>query len=219
MGLFSNRYVVNFRNGRKKRKTAQEILELVKRDSKSDYNWFASSDELVRICKLPDFPHDVAILIEAAILNCYANIENSVRICSDDECSNVAYCYNSLIDYEEYEGLRKKYISAVLCCVINYGLGDEPRLFPIGKTYEKMRFEWKEKNVNSFVSSRKKISDLDKLFQIFNEDFEIMIREADEKGLFDKDEQEIFNSSLNNILSWTKILEMNDYEPDPDQIR
>lgn len=219
MHLFNKRYAVNFRSGRRRRLAAQNILELVKRDSKSDYNWFASSEELVRICKLLDFPQDVAILIEAAILNCYANIENSVRICSDDECCNVAYCYNSLIDYEEYESLRKKYISAVLSCVINYGLGDEPRLFPIGKTYEKMRFEWKEKNVNSFVSSRKKISDLDKLFQIFNEDFESMIREADEKGVFDKDEQEFFNSQLNNISSWTKILKMNDYYPDPDQIR
>lgn len=218
MGLFSNRYIVNYRDGRKKRKTAQGILELVRRDSKSDYNWFASSDELVRICKLPDFPQDVAILIEAAILNCYANIENSVRIYSDSN-SQVAYCYNSLINYEEYESLRKKYISTVLRCVINYGLEDEPRLFPIGKTYEKMKSEWKEKSVNSFVLSCKKIYDLDKLYQVFSDNFDGMICEANEKGLFDKDEREFFNSQLNNISSWTKVMKMNDYYPDPDQIR
>lgn len=218
MDLFNKRYVVSFRNGRRLRLTAKKILEFVKRDSKSDYNWFTSSDELVRICKIPDFPQDVAVLIEAAVLNCYANIENSVRMYPDSN-DDVAYCYNSLIDYEEHEILRKKYISAVLHCVIKYGLEDEPRLFPVGKTYEKMRSEWSEKNANCFVSSRRKISDLNKLFQTFNEDFESMIHEADEKGLFDKDEHEFFNSSLNNISSWTKVLKMNDYYPDPDQIR
>lgn len=219
MGLFENRYVVNFRNGRKKRMTAQQILYLVRRDSKSDYNWFASSEELVRICKLPDFPQDVAILIEAAILNCYSNIENSVRICSDDECRNVAYCYNSLIDYEEYEGLRKKYISAVLSCVINYGMNDEPRFFPFGETYNKMCSEWKNKVENDFVSSCKRISSLNMLYQVFSENFESMIKEAEEKGLFDKDEKEILDSPLNNISSWEKVLKNYDYYPDPDQIR
>ena len=219
MGLFEKKYTVFFRNGKRKNMTAKNILVYVEEASiQSNYNWFASSEELVRICKLPDFPQDVAVLIEAAILDCYSNIENSVRIYPDSN-SNVVYCYNSLVDKEEYSDLIRKYISSVLHCVINYGMNDEPRFLPVGETYKKMCSEWKNSIENEFVSSHKKISNLDLLYQVFSENFENMLNEAEKKGLFDKDEKAILDVPLNNISSWKKVLKNHDYYPDPDQIR
>lgn len=203
MDLFSNRYVVNFRNGKKKRKTALEILKLVEKDCKSDYNWFASSDELVKLCKLPNFPQDVATFIEAAILNCYANIEYSV-LEDPDSRENVAFCYNSLIDSEEYNDLRKKYINSVLNSVIVYGLEYEPRIFPFGETYNNMCYEWKKSVMNDFVSNKRKIIDLSELYKIFNSEFEGMIDKAEEKYLFDNDEKKFFETTskvLKNFYS------------------
>lgn len=213
MILFSHRYVVNFRNGRKKLKTALEILKLVEKDCKSDYNWFASSDELVRLCKLPGFPQDVATFIEAAVLNCYANIEYSVLEYPDSR-ENVTFCYDSLIEREQYIDLRKKYICSVLNSVIAYGLNDEPRIFPLGETYNNMCCKWRESVMNDFVSNKRKIIDLSELYKIFNDEFEGMIDEAEAKHLFEDDEKKFFQND-----SWTKILKNYDYYPDPDQIR
>lgn len=209
MELFGQRYIVNFRNGRQKRITAQQILRFVRRDSKSDYDWFASSEELVRICNLPEFPQDVAILIEAVILNCYANIENSAQR-YPEENPNVTFCYNSLIENEEYDKLREKYIRSILDGVIRFGMTNDLKIRHMGKTYIKMCSEWKSKTSNHFVSGKSMIVDLRELRQSFNDDFDNVVHDAEVRGLF-SDEKE--------IISWMRILQNYDYEPDPEQIR
>lgn len=209
MSLFSHRYLVNFRNGRKKRKTALEILKLVKRDYKSDYNWFASSDELVRICKLSDFPQDVAILIEAAVLNCYSNIENSAQM-YPEENPNVTFCYNSLIENDEYDKLREKYVCSILDGIIKFGMTKNLKFRHFGKTYIEMCSEWKSRISKHFVSSKSVIVDLRQLCQSFSDDFDSIIHDAEVRGLFSEEKK---------FISWMRILQNYDYEPDPEQIR
>lgn len=218
MGLFENRYVVNFRNGRKKRMTAQQVLNLVRSDSKSDYDWFAASDELVRICKLANFPQDVAILIEAAILNCFANIERTGKMYPDD-IQNVVFCYNSLIGIDDYNDLRCKYILSVLHNVIEYGLNDEPRFLHFGSTYIDMCNSWKDSRCFVFVSSGREIINYDQLYKEFNSDFERIIAVEEKKGTFAADEKQIVDNISSSAVWVKKLSETSDYYPDPDQIR
>ncbi len=205
MKLFAKKYTVNFKNGKQVDLTAKKLLKLVRMANEySNYCWFASTDELVRICKLPDFPQDIAQLIEAAILKCFSNIQNSAFRYPDD-VSNVVFCYNSLIGKIEYDDLRKKYICSILQSVIDYGLEDKHRFLHFGDTYKNMCQEWKNLMADDFVLKCKKIINLKKLFEIYNEDFEIMIQDAESKGLFDKDEHDLFKETEKSFSFCLKI--------------
>lgn len=205
-------FKVNFRNGIEIKLPAKIILILVKIDSRRDYDWFASASELVRICKLSDFPQDVAILIEAAILNCYANIENSVQM-YPEENYNVTFCYNSLIEKTDYAKLRKKYISSILDSIIKYGISIDLKKRHFGKTYEDMCVDWKSRKLH-FVYSEQRINDLRQLCQSFSDDFANIIQEAEQRNAFAEDEER-----ERNLASFKRILRNYDYCPDPDQIR
>ena len=83
MSLFETKYVVISHHGSMHRMTAKQLCERIKQDSKSDYNWISPARELVRVCKLPGFPIECAIIIKVAILNCFANIEHRAN-CGGD---------------------------------------------------------------------------------------------------------------------------------------
>lgn len=213
MWLFSSKYKICLNDGRNVKMTAKEILKNVSEDSKNGSEWFTSVQELVRICRFSKFPSDIGILIEAAILNRFSNIDNSI-LKYPNSILDVTFCYNSLINIKEYEDLRKKYIGSILLSIINYELDGKPRVLSCDNKNKCL--DWYNLKLNDFVSNAKKINDLNEFYKIFNDEFESNFID---NGLYDKNERKSCDSSTNNASSWEKVLRNFDYYPDPDQIR
>lgn len=72
--------------------------KIIEQSKKSNYNWLAPADELIKVCNNPKFDRTYAKDILMAIVNCYANLLNG-----DCPCSIVyAYdAYNQLFDTSE----------------------------------------------------------------------------------------------------------------------
>lgn len=52
--------------------TDKELRDLiVEQSKKSNYNWLAPADELIKVCNNPEFNKDYAKDIKVAIVNCY----------------------------------------------------------------------------------------------------------------------------------------------------
>lgn len=190
MSLSEKKYKITGWHGETQVLTAKNLYERVVEDSKSDYNWIASAAELVRVCNEPDFPDMYANNIKIIILNCFANLELQQERCynlrrTDKEA--VYSCYNSLPETDSTViKAKEKYLTAIIEGITRYS-GDEER-FPIyfGPAYKKTCEDWKKAKLNEYTSEAK--IDFNQLREKLNTDFEKTIKEADEKGIFDEDD-------------------------------
>ena len=189
MSLFEKTYKIS---GWKSnyRMTSSEIYTRVLNDSKSDYNWFASASELVRICKMPDFPTQYAQKIENLILNCFANIEQNGGEYFNDE-NAVNFCYNSLKDIE----VKRRFIEAMIQHVIWYNPLGLPRIpIHLGKDYEHFCQKWKSLKIKEF--NYRKAINIGALRTEFYLEFEKIVSEAEGNHTFQDDvvaEEKAFN--------------------------
>ena len=195
MSLLKNKYTITGWRGDEYSLTAKKLYERVMKDSESDYNWIASATELVRVCKHFKFPEGYAQEIKIAILNCFANLETKKEIGSYQEPTDadaVNFCYNSLADVsEEANKVRQKYLKAVIEGIVKYHHFDPLELF-IGPTYHKICEEWEKIKFEEYGH----ISSLDftKLRKVLDDEFDKIVRTADEEGAFQKDEDKFWSS-------------------------
>ena len=99
--------------------TPEELLERVREDSRGDYGWITSATELVRTCKSPGFPDEVAEEITDLILNCFANI-GSVGSDKGDRIA-VFYCLEKTHNTQ----LKTRFLRRVIKGMMRQNFGDE----------------------------------------------------------------------------------------------
>ena len=206
MSLFEKKYTFKGWRGDKYSLTAKQLYKRVRKDSESDYNWIASATELVRDCNQAKFPEKLAREIQIAILNCFANMETK-EVESHQEPTDadaVNFCYNALADVsEEANKVRQKYLKAVIEGIIRYNF--RLRDFEhYGPTYHKICEEWKKIKLEEYGH----ISSLDfkKLRKALNDEFDKIMRTAEEEGVFQKDDEK----HLEEMRKFWSSLNLND---------
>lgn len=88
MSLSEKKYTFITQYGTIQQMTAKKFCERILEYSKSNYNWIAPISEIVRICKLPDFPEEYSLIIKIAVLNSFANIAHQAN------CNSTCYKSN-----------------------------------------------------------------------------------------------------------------------------
>lgn len=172
---------------------AEQLCERIIEDSKSDYNWIASATELVRVCKLPDFPKECADVIKMAIINCFANIESRENAGGDryrtdpNDQEAVTFCYNSFFGREEEEiiSVRKYYLMEMIKTA-SYTRVLDVHYHP-GPTYKKLCDDWRKSKLDENIS--KENMNFGELIQILSNEFIQMVKEAEDNGAFIEDEK------------------------------
>lgn len=186
--------------------TAKALWKRVMEDaSQSDYNWIASATELVKVCNEPEFPKEYAQDIKVAILNCFARLEFKKHIRSRSEPTDkeaVYYCYNSLSGIDEKViSAKTNYLLAIIKDIAFHHFSSLDIHYHAGPTYSNLREEWVKKKLFETISKNE--IDFRQLIQDLHNDFDKMIKAAEEAGAFKKDDEEFreemkkFWSSLN----------------------
>lgn len=172
---------------------AEQLCERIIEDSKSDYNWIASATELVRVCKLPDFPKECADVIKMAIINCFANIESRENAGGDryrtdpNDQEAVTFCYNSFFGREEEEiiSVRKYYLMEMIKTASYTRVLDTH--YHNGPTYKKLCDEWRKSKLEEYIV--KENIDFEELIKILSNEFTQFIKEAEDNGVFIEDDK------------------------------
>lgn len=193
MSLLEKKYVVRSDYSTEHRMTAKQLCERIKDDSKSDYGWICPVRELVRVCKMPDFPAKYAIIIKVAILNCFASIEHRANHGGDrywtdpsDEKA-VEYCYNSLygVDPEETVSARAGFLTEMITTACYIRVFDPH--YHHGPTYRKLREDWIKSKFEEYIS--KENVDFKKLVEILKVEFSEIVKKAEDNGDFEEDDK------------------------------
>lgn len=192
MSFFEKKYNVTGWRGTKHSLTAKQLYERVEKDSQSDYNWIASATELVRVCNEPSFPEMYANAIKIIILNCFANLELQKEYPSSGEATDKAAvysCYYSLPSEDETViKVKHKYLTAIITGITKYTQCEVRLPLHPGPTYRKMCEEWEKAKFDEYAD--KKDIDFDELRETLYDDFEQMIKSAEEAGVFEADDAE-----------------------------
>lgn len=127
--------------------------KIVEQSKKSNYNWLAPADELIKVCNNPKFDRAYAKDIEMAIVNCYANF-----LRGDCPCSIVyAYdAYNLLYDTTENMidkrvlEVRKKFLKAF----IRRNIFWNKHFWNIDETFWKAKNKWIDDTTEALLKVR-----------------------------------------------------------------
>lgn len=182
--------------------TDKEIYEKVKKDSESDYNWFTSASELVKVCSQPDFSQLYAREIKIAILNCFSNIERWHETDKENE-EAVCFCYHSLDTSERAREAKRRYLEAKVQASTKYFLGK-------GGTFERVQREWEKAKVDEYAL--KEQIDFKQLQEECYAELEELYANAKEKGIINDEEWEEFVKEMReDIFSMLEGLKKEDY--------
>ena len=203
MNLSETTYLVTSHDGDVYRMTAKQLCNRIIEDSKYDYDWISPARELVRICKLPDFPEECSLIIKVAILNCFANIEHRANCGSDryytdprDEKA-VEYCYNSLygIESEEAVSARTKFLSEMIALASYTNILFDSHYHP-GPTFRNLRDDWGKSKFEEYIS--KENIDFKNLVETLKAEFVEFIKKAESNGDFEEDDKK-------DMEEWTEF--------------
>ncbi len=173
--------------------TAKQLCERIVEDSKSDYNWIAPANELVRVCNHLSFPMEYALTIKVAILNCFANIERRANnggdryITKQTDKEAVEECFNSLygIDREDVILARRYYLREFIRYATEVRLFDS-RYHP-GETFRKLREDFIIAKIEENILKRK--INFNTLFESLENEFTHAVKVAEAEGAFVEDEK------------------------------
>ena len=212
MDSFEKQYKVKGWHGDTHSLTAKALYERVLKDSKSDYNWIASATELVKVCNDPCFPEMYAIGIKVMILNCCANLELKKEYPINEEVTDeeaIYSCYNYLPSTDDTaKKAKEKYLTAVITGITKYTTSEVR--FPIhnGTTYKQKVEEWKKAKFDEYVSATE--IDFDQLRKDLYDDFDRMVKTAEEEGAFEKDDEEHREEMNKNMASLFALIDSKD---------
>ena len=211
MSLFK-RFKVTDWYGKEHLFTPKDLYNRIFAESLSDYNWFTSAAELVRVCKQPDFPIEYKNPIMMLILNCFADIEVSQETGghkaidpSDDEAVN--YCYNALYNVSyRANNMRSKYLKAVIQSVARWHF-DVWEFNHHGQTYSKLREQWEFSKFHEFGSAA--TLDFNQVRKALEDDYEETMKTAESEGVFEHDDEKRrkeINEAVKKFQEhWTKF--------------
>lgn len=196
------KYHINGWRGKEYSLTAKELYERVMEDSKSNYNWIAPATELVRICKEPGFPKQYANEIKIAILNCFANIEVCKEYPSRSESTaqeSVSYCYHTVSDASDMaKEAKRKYLKAIIHAITKYDRTSCRLFMHHGPALRKVCEDWEKEKFDEYIC--KKEIDFEEMRETLYVDFDKVIKDAEEKGVF-KEDDEKHRESMRKIWS------------------
>lgn len=172
--------------------TAKKIFHQAMNTINTDYKFFASVSELVRVCSLEDFPTKYSNEIKLAIIACFSNLEStSNRPPYLNEYPAIYYCYNSLTaDTPQAAKVKQKYVRAIIENVAKHHFSLIEFNYP-GPTYNRLCEEWKEKCFQEFYQPT---IDFVELRHTLHANFDKTMRDAEAQGLFKADYDSRFSN-------------------------
>ena len=169
----------------------EELLERVRDDSKSNYNWIAPASEITRVMMDEDFPDKIANKLKIMILRCFGELllqKEQANGNPYDEMA-VAYCYYT-VGGKVGKRVKRLYRQSVLTnATKQFGLSlDNPR--PFGATGQEWHL-WYDTWIRNAMMHFNEYFGRDivrwrgKIYQKFTEDVWL----ADKIGTFDGDKK------------------------------
>lgn len=153
--------------------------KIVEQSKKSNYNWLAPADELIKVCNNPKFDRAYAKDIKVAIVNCYANFLRG------DCPGSIVYAYDAynqlydttenMVDKQVLE-VRKKFLKAF----IRRNIFWNKHLWNIDETFWKAKNKWIADTTEGLLKVRH--VKFDSLKDDLVSDFEKYIDEEMNKG-------------------------------------
>ena len=191
MAMFRTFPLNTWREG-KKYFTAKKLLDRIRKDRLSDYNWVASASELVKTCNLPYFPAEARAEIEDSILECFANI--SVPSLYEPSYSEpgdklaVFTCYQD----SQNEELKNRFLSELIrrYIILSYGDGGK-ELYYFGDKHDEFENSWSKRILSELHNRELNSEEIDyiawekSLLSRYEEDYDF----ADSEGYFESDHE------------------------------
>lgn len=168
--------------------TPAELLERIRKDSQSHWNWLAPANEIVKTVTDSDFPEPIANELKGRILKCFAEILLSDIAANEKPTDQlaVAYCYYSL---HGKAGKRAKrlYRQNLVQSVIKDSFWIKP--YDVhGDEWRAFCTEWKRGALQHFT--KRFGTDFMRFRANIKADFKASIKRADKAGLFENDKAE-----------------------------
>ncbi len=186
---------------------AKTIYKKTMEDSKkSNYNWFASTLDLIYVCTLKNFPEEYAINIKTAVINCYANLLNDEFNSSPEkkeELEAIYYAYNSLFEIKEEIAIKTRYnfLNSYLTKIYHDSMS---YIIHPGKTINNLFETWKTNKINELLNIP--VIDFNNITHLLKEEFQSTIKNAQKNGTFLSDDiaeeniqRKILNDWIENI--------------------
>ena len=131
--------------------TPNDLLERIRSDSKSNYNWLAPATEIVKTISDPEFPEPIANELKGIILKCFAELLSSDRRGAQKSTDRlaVAYCY-----YSVYGKVGRKVKYLYWKRLLDSAIKDWYQVSPLGvkgKKWRKFRDSWKKDALQHFT--------------------------------------------------------------------
>ncbi len=194
-------YKVKGIDGKKHFMNARGLYKRVLNDSKkSDIDWVASTSELLKICKIKNFPEDYAKTIEICILKCFTKLEKKKKhngYTSSEDKKALKDLYNSLIESkdETFSSVRKEYFSAILYGITKHKYSHLSAFESVfsahyGPEYTHICNKWIEAMTEKYLNEP--IEDLQEFKRTLRDDFDKTIKDAEKRGAFSGEQDDHF---------------------------
>ncbi len=172
-------------HGNRHEMTPEDLLERIKNDSKSNWNWLAPATEIVKTISDPEFPEPVANKLKGIILKCFAELLlTNVYGHEESTCQlAVAYCYYSVHGRAE-KRIKRLYRENLLKSVIMYSHGASP-YGACSKEWRTFCSKWKKDALQCFT--KRFGVDFMRFKANAEADYEKSIQAADKAGAFEND--------------------------------
>ena len=219
----TKRFILNTWHDGKTIVTAEGLLDRIKRDSKSNYNWIASATDLVHVCKMKGFPEYIASEIEDIILNCFAELAiKSLYSGSNQKDTDeraVWYCYYNSKNEELKDIFVKQNIRRAI--LLNYGdAGELLHSGPKHNEFEKRfidrmtnEIRRKDRYVYDEKSEKNLISEYIAWRKSLCERYSKEYKEADESGYFGEERKGPFRGdSTAGAMKYFKLVNADFHE-------
>ena len=171
-------------NGNRYEMTPDELLERIRTDSRSNWNWLAPATEIVKTISDPDFPEPIANELKGLILKCFADTLLSSQIGHEKATDQiaVAYCYYSLHG-KVGKSIKRLYRKNLIKAMVSYVGALSPIIH--GKEYRAFCERWEK---DAFKNFTKRFGiDFMHFGPRIKVDFESSLNCADAAGEFDND--------------------------------
>lgn len=167
--------------------TPDELLERIRTDSKSNWNWIAPATEIVKTISDPEFPEPIANELKGLILKCFADIllsNLSGTEKSTDQIA-VAYCYYSLHGKAE-KSIKRLYRKNLISATVAHVSAVSSMIH--GKAYRAFCKKWEKDAFKNFT--RRFGIDFMRFGPRIKADFEASLKRAELAGEFENDKIE-----------------------------
>lgn len=177
-------WITDWRNNRHEM-SPNELLNRIKSDSETNWNWFAPASEIVKAISDPKFPEPIANELKGIVLKCFAELLlsdiGSTRKSTDQLA--VAYCYYS-IHGKSGKQIKRLYRENLLKSVIKYSFWVKP-VGADGEEWHTFYDDWKKDALRHFT--KRFGVDFMRFRANIEADYTKSVQRADKAGKFEND--------------------------------